>query len=108
MGDRNAVVLVLRRNEKGDSLESAEILQQWLDDTLPTLPPTIKIQLFNERWELIKDRILLLLKNGAGGLVLVLLILYLFLSTRVACGARVQRHGVGDRVRSESSRSMRR
>jgi len=84
VGDRNAVVMVLRRNEKGDSLESADILQLWLDETLPTLPPTIKIQVFNQRWELIKDRILLLLKNGAGGLALVLLILYLFLSTRVA------------------------
>ncbi|MCZ6722702.1 MAG: efflux RND transporter permease subunit, partial [Gammaproteobacteria bacterium] len=84
VGGRNAVVLVLSRNETGDSLKSAKILQQWLDQTLPALPPTIKIQVFNARWELIKDRILLLLKNGAGGLVLVLLILYLFLSTRVA------------------------
>lgn len=84
VGGHNAVVLVLRRNDKGDSLESAEILQQWLDEIRPTLPPTVKVQVFNQRWELIKDRILLLLKNGAGGLVLVLLILYMFLSTRVA------------------------
>ena len=82
--EASAVVLVLRRSEKGDSLESAKILQQWLADTRPTLPPNIKIKVFNERWELIKDRILLLLKNGAGGLALVLLILYLFLSARVA------------------------
>jgi len=80
----NAVVLVLRRNETGDSLEAAEILQNWLDQTRPQLPPSIEIQVFNERWQLIKERIMLLLKNGAGGLVLVLLILYLFLSTRVA------------------------
>lgn len=84
IGDKAAVVMVLSRNEKGDSLESAEILQQWLDETRPTLPPSIEIQAFNERWELIRDRILLLVKNGAGGLVLVLLILYLFLSARVA------------------------
>ena len=84
VGEHNAVVLVLRRNETGDSLESAEILEKWLDETIPTLPPTIKVQVFNQRWELIKERIMLLLKNGAGGLVLVLLILYLFLSTRVA------------------------
>jgi multidrug efflux pump subunit AcrB len=81
---KNAVVLVLRRNETGDSLEAAEILQYWLDQTRPQLPPNIEIQVFNERWQLIKERIMLLLKNGAGGLVLVLLILYLFLSTRVA------------------------
>lgn len=84
VGDKTAVVMVLRRNENGDSLESAQILQDWLAETRPTLPPSIQIQVFSERWELIKDRILLLLKNGAGGLALVLLILYLFLSTRVA------------------------
>ena len=81
---KNAVVMVLRRNENGDSLEAAQVLQNWLDETRPQLPPSIEIQVFNERWQLIKDRIMLLLKNGAGGLVLVLLILYLFLSTRVA------------------------
>ena len=84
IGNHSAVVLELRRNENGDSLESAEILQQWLDETRPKLPPNIKIEVFNARWELIKDRILLLLKNGGGGLILVLLILYLFLSARVA------------------------
>ena len=84
VGDLNVVELVLRRNDTGDSLESAEILQKWLDETVPTLPPTVKVQVFSARWELIEDRILLLLKNGAGGLALVLLILYLFLSTRVA------------------------
>ncbi|MDH3450055.1 MAG: efflux RND transporter permease subunit [Gammaproteobacteria bacterium] len=81
---KRAVVLVLRRNETGDSLEAAEILQGWLARTRPQLPPNIKIQVFNESWQLIKERILLLVKNGAGGLVLVLLILYIFLSTRVA------------------------
>ena len=83
-GDGSAVVLVLRRSENGDSLTSAKILREWLAETRPTLPPNIKLEMFNESWELIKDRILLLLKNGAGGLALVLLILYLFLSARVA------------------------
>ncbi len=81
---KHAVVLVLRRNENGDSLEAAETLQNWLEKTRAQLPPNIEIQVFNERWQLIKERIMLLLKNGAGGLVLVLLILYLFLSARVA------------------------
>ena len=58
--------------------------KNWLARTRPQLPPNIEIEVFNERWQLIKDRIMLLLKNGAGGLVLVLLILYLFLSSRVA------------------------
>ncbi|MBL7003616.1 MAG: efflux RND transporter permease subunit, partial [Gammaproteobacteria bacterium] len=79
-----AVVLSLQRNESGDSLKSAEILHSWVEDVQGTLPPNIKLQVFSERWQLIKQRIMLLVKNGAGGLVLVLLILYLFLSPRVA------------------------
>ncbi len=82
--DKKAAVLVLSRSENGDSLKSAEILQKWVDDVTPTLPPTVTVKVFNERWQLIKDRIMLLVKNGAGGLLLVLLILYAFLSTRVA------------------------
>ncbi|MDJ0832255.1 MAG: efflux RND transporter permease subunit [Gammaproteobacteria bacterium] len=84
LDNKKAAVLVLRRSEHGDSLESAEILQQWVDEVTPTLPPTIEVKVFNERWQLIKQRIMLLVKNGAGGLLLVLLILYAFLSTRVA------------------------
>jgi len=82
-GDKTAV-LVLRRNENGDSLKSAEILRKWLAQVGPTLPPSIKVKVFSERWQSIKQRIMLLLKNGASGLLLVLLILYAFLSTRVA------------------------
>ena len=81
---KQAVVMVLRRTETGDSLKSAEILRQWLDEVTPTLPPNIQVHLFNERWELIKQRIMLLVINGLGGLALVLAILYLFLSSRVA------------------------
>jgi multidrug efflux pump subunit AcrB len=75
---------VLQRNETGDSLKAAEVLQNWLAQTRPQLPPTIELAVFSERWQSIKERIGLLLKNGLGGLILVLIILYLFLSTRVA------------------------
>jgi multidrug efflux pump subunit AcrB len=81
---KQVVVMVLQRAERGDSLESAEILRQWLTERTPTLPDNIQLQVFNERWDLIKQRIMLLVSNGAGGLLLVLGILYLFLSARVA------------------------
>ncbi|MDJ0808343.1 MAG: efflux RND transporter permease subunit, partial [Gammaproteobacteria bacterium] len=83
-GGKQAVVMLLQRAENGDSLESAEILQAWLEERRPTLPDNIEVRVFNERWELIKQRIMLLVTNGAGGLLLVLGILYLFLSARVA------------------------
>lgn len=79
-----AVVLVLQRSVEGHSLKAARILHDWLDATRPTLPPTVQIEVFAETWELILDRIMVLVKNGGGGLVLVLVMLYLFLSSRVA------------------------
>ncbi|MCP4698855.1 MAG: efflux RND transporter permease subunit, partial [Gammaproteobacteria bacterium] len=44
----------------------------------------VKLRLYDEVWKLIDGRIMLLLKNGLGGLALVVLILYLFLNGRVA------------------------
>jgi multidrug efflux pump subunit AcrB len=81
---RTVVELVLRRAENGDSFKSARILENWLENTRKSVPPGIEIQVYDEHWTLIRDRINLLLKNGFGGLVLVVIILYLFLSTRVA------------------------
>jgi len=79
-----AVGMQLRRSESADSLESAQIMQDWLVDVKKRLPPNIKIKTYDESWHLIEGRIQLLLKNGSTGLVLVILILFLFLNSRVA------------------------
>ena len=79
-----AVELSLNRTENSDSLEAANIFRRWLEDTRPTLPEGVVLVPFNERWELLQDRINLLVKNGLGGLLLVVLILFLFMSGRVA------------------------
>lgn len=78
------VELQLQRAESGHSLRAAEAFQRWLDQAVPQLPPTIKLEVFDTQWELIRDRIALLIKNGVSGLVLVVLVLYLFLPARVA------------------------
>ena len=79
-----AIELLLQRAETGDSLEAARVLEQWLQDTRPTLPQGVNLRVYDESWQLIKQRIMLLLKNGLGGLILVVGILYLFLTGRVA------------------------
>lgn len=79
-----AILMNLQRTENTDALISAEIMQQWLQETLVTLTPSIKLVVFDEKYSLIQQRIDLLLKNGIGGLVLVLAILYIFLNGRVA------------------------
>ena len=82
--DFPAVELQLQRSENGDSLEAADALQQWLADTRATLPPNLQLEVYDETWQLLDDRISLLTSNGLTGLVLVVLLLYLFLPGRVA------------------------
>ncbi len=79
-----AIEMRLRRNENASSLESAEILERWLEDSRGRWPPGVQAIVYDQAWLLIKERIQLMLKNGAGGLVLVVLILFLFLNGRVA------------------------
>ena len=79
-----AVELRLSRTRDADSLLSARILRDWVAETRPTLPPGIGLHIYDERWEYIKDRIQLLLKNGVGGLILIVLILYFFLNAPAA------------------------
>lgn len=78
-----AVELLLKRAEEGNTLKAAEILNAWLADTRPKLPPTMQLTVYDETWSLIEDRIGLLLGNGAMGLIIVVFILLLFLNGRV-------------------------
>ena len=78
------VELQLLRSATSDSLVSAGIMQDWLAEARGRYPPDVSLTVYDERWTLIQDRINLLLKNGLGGLLLVVGILFLFLNGRVA------------------------
>ncbi|WP_353571594.1 efflux RND transporter permease subunit [Candidatus Albibeggiatoa sp. nov. BB20] len=79
-----AIELALQRTETADALDSAKILQEWIKKTEPTLPSNIKLHVYDQAWELIDQRINLLLTNGFGGLILVVAVLFIFLNGRVA------------------------
>ena len=79
-----AVDLLIQRTENTDSIVSANILNDWLADTRDTLPEGVDITIYDADWEDIEGRIALLLKNGLGGLVLIVIILFLFLHRNVA------------------------
>lgn len=84
VNDLPAIELQLQRAETGDTLKASNIMQAWLEQTRPTLPQGIELIVYDETWTLVKDRIMLLVNNGISGLILVVLILYLFLNGRVA------------------------
>jgi multidrug efflux pump subunit AcrB len=80
-----AVEMRLMRAENSDSLESAQIMVDWMDEvTSQQLPQGVEIHRFDEGWTLISERLSLLINNGAGGLLLVVAILFLFLNGKVA------------------------
>lgn len=81
---RPAVEFTLQRTETGDSLEAAATFERWLKERKSSLPSGIELHVYDESWSLIRDRIELLVRNGAGGLILVVAILFMFLSGRVA------------------------
>ena len=78
------IEIALQRTENADSLVSADILEQWVTENEAQLPKGVKIKVYDASWELIKERMDLLLYNGLGGLILVIGILFLFLQARVA------------------------
>ncbi|SEQ51215.1 Multidrug efflux pump subunit AcrB [Ectothiorhodospira magna] len=79
-----AVEMALQRAERDDALDASAILLDWLETTGETLPPGVHLQVYEQFYEPLVERIGLLLKNGAGGLILVLAILFLFLNGRLA------------------------
>ncbi len=64
--------------------EINDVVQNWLSDYRNQAPESLVIDQYDVRAKLIKERIDLLVGNGAGGLLLVIGVLFLFLSVRVA------------------------
>ncbi len=81
---RPAAVLNLKRLETSDTIESAQTLYDWLEQRRQTLPPTVQLHIHDDRSLALKSRLSVLVKNGLVGLVLVLGVLFVFLSTRLA------------------------
>ncbi|WP_166253826.1 efflux RND transporter permease subunit [Marinobacter salicampi] len=79
-----AVLMQLQRTESADALKSADTMLDWLEETRPALPEGMQLLPFDRQYELIQDRINLLLKNGISGLILVVGILFIFLNGRIA------------------------
>jgi len=81
---RPAVEMQLYRDQRADALHSAEIFKQWLVSSGPRLPADVQIHVYDQQWKMIKERIHLLISNGLSGLLLVMLLLFIFMQGRIA------------------------
>lgn len=81
---QTAIQMTVQTGKGKDTLETAAILQTYLDELRPTLPRDLNLQLYDLRSDRLNERIMLLVKNGSTGLALVLIILFVFLNARTA------------------------
>lgn len=81
---RPAVEIVISRSETEDAIRVAENLNAWVEQTRAEMPPNIRIDVYDEVWRTVDERINLMANNAFSGLLLVLVVLYVFLNGRVA------------------------
>ncbi len=79
-----AIEIVVNRAETEDAITVAEKLNAWVDEARGQLPPNVRLDVYEEVWRTVDQRIDLMINNAVSGLVLVLVILYVFLNGRVA------------------------
>lgn len=79
-----AVSIRVDRSASGDAIKAQAQVQKVADEMEVTLPKGVTVDLIRTRAEAITARLNILLSNGAQGLVLVLVLLFLFLNARIA------------------------
>ncbi len=83
-GTSAASIRVYRVGDQS-ALQIAEFVNRYIDDQLrPSLPAGVKVDTWEDRSEILRSRIELLVRNGRWGLLLVFLSLSLFLDLRLA------------------------
>ena len=83
-GGRPAINLVIVKERKGDAINIAANVRERVDEVRTRLPGTVKIGVHNDLSVFIRNRLNTLRTSGTIGLVIVLIMLWLFLRTRVA------------------------
>jgi multidrug efflux pump subunit AcrB len=81
---QHAVILDVYRIGSETPIQVSNAVRRLLPEFLPQLPPGIETGVYDDRSDYYRQRVTLLLKNGALGLVLVLILLGAFLEARLA------------------------
>lgn len=82
-GKRAVMIDVIRVGDQ-DALEITRTVREFIEKISPTLPQGVSLTVWQDRSEIVKDRLNLLLRNAAQGGFLVLITLSLFLRPSLA------------------------
>jgi len=80
---RPAIKMILWRSAEADAYIADQILDDWIAEVSPTLPPGVELTVLGDVWGLLGGQLQMIVRNGLSGLVLVGITLFLFLSGRV-------------------------
>lgn len=81
---QRSVSLEIYSSETQPPLDVAKAVRNFVEDLRPSLPPSVNLKISRDRSIDYEERVVLLLENGALGLLLVLVALGFFLELRVA------------------------
>ncbi|MEM9733619.1 MAG: efflux RND transporter permease subunit [Pseudomonadota bacterium] len=84
VGENRAIQIEIQRADSADTLKTNAILTQYLAEIEGTLPAGLEVKVYDVRADALTERIMLLVTNGLGGLLLVVGILFIFLNARIA------------------------
>ena len=79
-----SIGLVVYRTQGSDSLISQQLVEEYMDNIASKYPQSLEIILYDIFADSVKQRINMLIDNGATGLILVLIVLFFFLNGRIA------------------------
>ncbi len=84
VGDNQALSIRVDRADQGDAIRMQATVQRVADEMQATLPQGVTVELIRTRAQDITDRLDILVDNGILGLMLVIILLFLFLNARTA------------------------
>ncbi len=82
--EEKSIGVWVNRGMQVDSIDAQEIVTRYIDQLRAELPPTLHVELFDVFANEATQRVRMLMTNGLTGLLLVLIILFVFLNFRVA------------------------
>jgi len=83
-GSVPAIELTVKRAVSADTLKVMNATLDYVEKAKAQFPQTLEIDVYDVRGKLVQQRLGILVKNGLQGLVLVLIVLFIFLDFRVA------------------------
>ena len=80
----SSIGIIIKRSRGLDSLSAQSKVEAYIAGLQAELPSTLKVSMFDIAADMVRERLSMLLWNGFIGLMLVLIVLYIFLNGRTA------------------------